>query len=180
MSGHGGLCLVTFDMWFVQPNLKQIYTWTNISYYSIYIENGRSGDNQITSDSWILHLVILGAWLEVVHVQDKSGGPGHGTKKHMAFCLLQNTRNIHHLYMWSPILVVTFHAALERSGTVAAVCCISWNFQSVVPWDVNWKIQKQEQQTLLKSNNSEVSSDAVFFLKLPSLYLSNSGSFVLI
>ena len=34
-----------------------------------------------TSDAWILHLVILGAWLEVVHVQDKSGGPGHGRKK---------------------------------------------------------------------------------------------------
>ena len=47
-------------------------------------------------------------------------------RNNMAYYLLENTRNIQHLYKRSLILIVTFHAALERSGTIAAVCCISW------------------------------------------------------
>ena len=40
--------------------------------------------------------------------------------ENMAFCLLQNTRNLQHIYMRSPILAVTLHTALENDSTVPA------------------------------------------------------------
>ena len=46
------------------------------------------------------------------------------TRKNMAFCLLQNTRNLQHIYTRSPILAVTLHAALENGSTVPAVCVV--------------------------------------------------------
>ena len=45
-------------------------------------------------------------------------------RKNMTFYLLQNTRNIQHIYMRSPILAVTLHAALENDSTVPAGCMI--------------------------------------------------------
>ena len=43
-------------------------------------------------------------------------------RKNMTFYLLQNTRNLQHVYMRSPILAVTLHAALENGNTVPAGC----------------------------------------------------------
>ena len=39
-------------------------------------------------------------------------------RKNMIFYLLQNTRNLQDIYMRSPILAVTLHAALENVSTV--------------------------------------------------------------
>ena len=41
-------------------------------------------------------------------------------RKNMTFCLLQNTRNIQHMYMRSPILAVMLQAVLENGSTVPA------------------------------------------------------------
>ena len=41
-------------------------------------------------------------------------------RKNMIFYLLQNTRNLLHIYMRSPILAVTLRAALENDSTVPA------------------------------------------------------------
>ena len=39
-------------------------------------------------------------------------------RKNMTFYLLQNTRNLQHIYMRSLILALMLHAALENSSTV--------------------------------------------------------------
>ena len=43
-------------------------------------------------------------------------------RKNMTFYLLQNTWNLQHIYMQSPILTVTLHAELENGSTVPAGC----------------------------------------------------------
>ena len=58
--------------------------------------------------------------------------------KNTTFCLLQNIRNFQHIYMLSPILIVTLHVALENGSTVPA----GWKSVKQMKWvfDDNWRI----------------------------------------
>ena len=40
--------------------------------------------------------------------------------ENMTFCFVQNTWNLQHICMRSPIVVVTLHAALENGSTIPA------------------------------------------------------------
>ena len=96
-------------------------------FFSLYIQNEASCDNSTAKltgcfVSWAHSKYIWSFYRHNKYGQcmQKIKADRAQEQKHIAFCLLQSTQNIQHMYMRSPILVVTLHAALKSGSTVPA------------------------------------------------------------